>query len=71
MKRESIIAWDILTRNVETWIVDKLTWDQAYERGYREPRFPVPAILQHFEWGWGFGTGEIVLIHVVRGVYND
>lgn len=52
-------------------ILDTTTWVFMYKRGYREPRFPVPAIRQHFEWGQNLGTGEIILIHAKQGVYGD
>lgn len=34
-------------KRLVTPLVDRWTWRAAYEKGYRKPRFPVPAIVLH------------------------
>lgn len=40
-----------------------------YIDGKEPPRFPVPAIREHFEFGWSLSDCEPVLMHVVQGPY--
>lgn len=42
-----------------------------YVQGWREQHYPVPAIRQHFEFGWCLNTSEPVLMHCVQGPYSD
>lgn len=51
-------------RNMRAWMqyADTMTWKRTYERGYREPRFNVPTVVDRyinfddfetlFEMGW-------------------
>ena len=50
---------------------DFMTWYLCYEQGLRKPRYPVPAIRQHFEFGWSLNAQQPVLMHCVQGPYED
>lgn len=41
-----------------------------YLKGHTKGHFPVPAIRQHYEFGFQLGHGP-VLMHVVYGVYDE
>lgn len=43
MQRKETIRVSNFEYHVRTLVVDELTWFSAYERGYRPPRYPVPA----------------------------
>ncbi len=40
-----------------------------YHEAVMPPRYPVPAIRQHFEFGYQLGHGP-VLMHCVQGVFD-
>ena len=48
--KEDFIAFDAPYKNTPMWVVDHFTWKECYERGYREPRYPVPAIPIRVGW---------------------
>lgn len=41
----------------------------GYIRGWVEPNFQVPAIRQHYEFGWSLSKSEPVLMHVYSSPY--
>ncbi len=41
----------------------------AYALGLDAPNYPVPAVIQHFEWGWNATLNQPALIHAWRGRY--
>lgn len=41
-----------------------------YALAQLQPRYPVPAIREHFEFGWSLSNSEPVLMHVVYGSYE-
>ena len=43
---------------------------QPYFEGRTPPHFPVPAVVQNYEFGWSLSDSQPVLIHVVQGVYD-
>lgn len=55
--------------HVSSTSVDSLTWQRAYEFGYREPNYPVPAIREGFEFGLQL-PGKVVILHWVQGAYD-
>ena len=48
--------------HVSSTSVDWMTWNFAYERGYREPRHSVPAIYTTVEWDVEPGQATFVVI---------
>lgn len=45
-------------------------WFCRYTVGKEPRRYQLPAIRQHFEFGWQLGHGP-VLLHCVQGPYED
>lgn len=43
---------------------------ELYAVGILEPNYSVPAIREHFEFGWSLSGNHPVLIHAVQGVYD-
>lgn len=41
-----------------------------YVHGQIEPHFQVPAIRQHYEFGWDLSASSPVIIHCVYGRYE-
>lgn len=56
---------------LSTYIIDDMTWDVAYKKGYREANHPLPAIVQSFEFGWSLSESCVVLMCWTRGVYSE
>jgi len=42
-----------------------------YFNGYTRPHFKLPAIRQHYEFGWSLSDSQPVLMHVVQGAYDE
>lgn len=52
---------------------DMMTWHLCYEKGLREPRFPVPAVRYEWEWVWELHPqpGKIHIALVTYGPYEE
>ena len=57
-------------KDITTALRDHMAWWLAYERGYREPRYQVPAIRQGFEYGLSLPDGRVTLLCWRQGVYD-
>lgn len=43
--------------------------EAKYAAAYSPPHYPVPAIRQHYEFGWSLSKSEPVLMHVYSSPY--
>lgn len=51
--------------------IDKITWDISYKRGYREPRYPVPAVRYEAIFPWeDAGFPHMIYINDI-GIEHD
>jgi hypothetical protein len=49
---------------------DFMTWYLCYEKGLREPRYPVPAVRYEWEWYMELLTKDIHLYMITYGTYE-
>lgn len=69
LKRE-VICYNGQEFNISTTSADMITWIGAYVNGYREPKYPVPAIRQGFDFIQSLDDNTVHVMHWEHGVID-
>lgn len=69
MEHATVHSWERQIQSNHFNYIDAATWDQCYECGYRETRYPVPAVRYEWDWFQELLTKEITLVMITYGVY--
>lgn len=66
---QTFFVWLIQFSGKTEHEIDALVRHVAYKKGMQAPRYPVPAIREHYEFGWSLSKSQPVLMHWVQGPY--